>query len=391
MFTIDPDSGHRGVIHIASSYGLGELVVQGVVVPDTFTIWKEGLRRGKSPIVYRTLGTKEQMLVYDEQLANEVSTVRVPLEMRKRWSLEKDECVRLGEMAMQIEQYFEQPMDIEWAKDGLTGEIFIVQARPETIHSRVKSNKMLMYKIDAKLASKLKKEGRVVATGQAVGKRIGVGKVRVFRSYSEVLDKKRELSNLIDSGISIEEISDEIAVFQEGDVLVTEMTTPDWEPLMKKSSLIITRKGGRTSHAAIIAREFGIPAIVGCSDAMDIPNLEMVTGSCAWEGDVGYVYSGSVPFEIEEFSIDDDVDLETKIKLNVGFPTKSLADSMLPVDGVGLARIEFILSSGLGIHPLAFVHYEDLKDYSENGNFRQPQGLQGGSGKLGRRGGKDAR
>ncbi|MDP7388404.1 MAG: PEP/pyruvate-binding domain-containing protein [Candidatus Thalassarchaeaceae archaeon] len=366
MFTIDPDSGHRGVIHIASSYGLGELVVQGVVVPDTFTIWKEGLRRGKSPIVYRTLGTKEQMLVYDEQLANEVSTVRVPLEMRKRWSLEKDECVRLGEMAMQIEQYFEQPMDIEWAKDGLTGEIFIVQARPETIHSRVKSNKMLMYKIDAKLASKLKKEGRVVATGQAVGKRIGVGKVRVFRSYSEVLDKKRELSNLIDSGISIEEISDEIAVFQEGDVLVTEMTTPDWEPLMKKSSLIITRKGGRTSHAAIIAREFGIPAIVGCSDAMDIPNLEMVTGSCA-EGDVGYVYSGSVPFEIEEFSIDDDVDLETKIKLNVGFPTKSLADSMLPVDGVGLARIEFILSSGLGIHPLAFVHYEDLKDYSENG------------------------
>ena len=133
MFTIDPDSGHRGVIHIASSYGLGELVVQGVVVPDTFTIWKEGLRRGKSPIVYRTLGTKEQMLVYDEQLANEVSTVRVPLEMRKRWSLEKDECVRLGEMAMQIEQYFEQPMDIEWAKDGLTGEIFIVQARPETV------------------------------------------------------------------------------------------------------------------------------------------------------------------------------------------------------------------------------------------------------------------
>ena len=370
MFTIDPDSGHQGVVHIASSYGLGELVVQGVVTPDTFTIWKEGLSKGKSPIVHRTLGTKEQMLVYDDELANEVSSVRVPLEMRKKWSLDKDECVKLGEMALLIEKYFEHPMDIEWAKDGVNDEIYIVQARPETIHSKAENNKILMYKIDENLASSLKQEGRVLASGQAVGKRIGVGKVRVFRSYSEVLDKKRELGKLLESGLSMEEISDEMSVFQQGDVLVTEMTTPDWEPLMKKSSLIITRKGGRTSHAAIIAREFGIPAIVGCSEAMEIPVMTEVTGSCA-EGDIGYVYSGSVPYEIEEFYIDETEILKTKIKLNVGFPTKSLSDSMLPVDGVGLARIEFILSSELGIHPLAFVHHDDLKNYAETGEISE--------------------
>ena len=161
-------------------------------------------------------------------------------------------------------------MDIEWAKDGVTGDLFIVQARPETIHSKAQSNKMTIYKIDEKLADSLKKQGRVLATGQAVGKRIGTGKVRLYRTYSEVLEGKRELRKLLESGMSMEEISSELSVFEEGDVLVTEMTTPDWEPLMKQASLIITRKGGRTSHAAIIAREFGIPAIVGCSDAMDL-------------------------------------------------------------------------------------------------------------------------
>ena len=231
--------------------------------------------------------------------------------------MDSDECVKLGGMAVLIEKFFGRPMDIEWAKDGVDNEIYIVQARPETIHSKTDGNKILMYKIDERIASNLKRQGRVIASGQAVGKRIGVGKVRIFRSYSEVLDKRREFGKLLDSGLSTEEISDEMAVFQKGDVLVTEMTTPDWEPLMKKSSLIITRKGGRTSHAAIIAREFGIPAIVGCSDAMEIPELTEVTGCCA-EGDTGYVYSGAVPFEIEEFSIDEDEILKTKIKLNVG-------------------------------------------------------------------------
>ena len=361
MFTIDPDSGHDGVIHIGSSYGLGELVVQGVVSPDTYTVWKEGLRQEKFPIVHRTLGSKEQMMIYHEEAANEVQSIAVPYEDRRRWSLTRDECVELAQMALKIEDYFAKPMDIEWAKDGVTGDLFIVQARPETIHSKAESNKMTIYKIDEIFADSLKKEGRVLATGQAVGKRIGTGKVRLYRTYGEVLEGKRELRKLLESGMSKEEISSELSVFEEGDVLVTEMTTPDWEPLMKQASLIITRKGGRTSHAAIIAREFGIPAIVGCSDAMDLPNFSVVTGSCA-EGDTGYVYSGEVPFEIEEVSFDEDIELTTKIKLNVGFPTKSLIDSKLPVDGVGLARIEFILSSELGIHPLAFVHHEELKE-----------------------------
>jgi len=368
MFTIDPDSGHEGVIHIGSSYGLGELVVQGVVSPDTYTVWKEGLRQNKFPIVHRTLGSKEQMMIYHEEAANEVQSIAVPYEDRRRWSLTRDECIELAQMALKIEDYFAKPMDIEWAKDGVTDDLFIVQARPETIHSKAESNKMTIYKIDEIFADSLKKEGRVLATGQAVGKRIGTGKVRLYRTYSEVLEGKRELRKLLESGMSMEEISSELSVFEEGDVLVTEMTTPDWEPLMKQASLIITRKGGRTSHAAIIAREFGIPAIVGCSDAMDLPNFATVTGSCA-EGDTGYVYSGEVPFEIEEVSFDEDVELTTKIKLNVGFPTKSLIDSKLPVDGVGLARIEFILSSELGIHPLAFVHHDDLKHYVETGEL----------------------
>ena len=372
MFTIDPDSGHDGVIHIGSSYGLGELVVQGVVSPDTYTVWKEGLRQDKFPIVHRTLGSKEQMMIYHEEAANEVQSIAVPYEERRRWSLTRDECIRLAQMALKIEDYFAKPMDIEWAKDGVTGDLFIVQARPETIHSKAQSNKMTIYKIDEKLADSLKKQGRVLATGQAVGKRIGTGKVRLYRTYSEVLEGKRELRKLLESGMSMEEISSELSVFEEGDVLVTEMTTPDWEPLMKQASLIITRKGGRTSHAAIIAREFGIPAIVGCSDAMDLPNFATVTGSCA-EGDTGYVYSDKVPFEIEEVSFDEDIELTTKIKLNVGFPTKSLIDSKLPVDGVGLARIEFILSSELGIHPLAFVHHDELKQFVESGEL--PSGL----------------
>ena len=370
MFTIDPDSGHEGVIHIGSSYGLGELVVQGVVSPDTFTVWKEGLRRDKFPIVHRTLGSKDPMMIYHEEAANEVQSVTVPFEDRRRWSLSRNECIELAHMALKIEDYFGKPMDIEWAKDGISDELFIVQARPETIHSKLEKSKMTVYKIDAILAERLKKEDRVIATGQAVGKRIGCGKVRLYKTYGEVLDGKRELRNLIDSGMSEDEVSTELKVFEKGDVLVTEMTTPDWEPLMKQASLIITRKGGRTSHAAIIAREFGIPAIVGCSEAMDIPKYTTVTGSCA-EGDTGYVYTGEVPFDIEEVSFDESLELETKIKLNVGFPTKSLTDSRLPVDGVGLARIEFILSSELGIHPLAFVHHEDLKQFINTGTLTE--------------------
>ena len=366
MFTIDPDSGHRGVIHIASAYGLGELVVQGSVTPDTYTVWKEGLRRGNFAIVHRVLGSKDSRMVYAHGTVNEVTTTSVPLEERRAWSLSHQECRQLAEMALAIEEHYGQPMDIEWAKDGITDQLFIVQARPETVHAQASSAKLIRYSMDDSLIKKLKKSGLVLTTGQAVGKRIGCGKVRSYRSYEEVLEGKRAIRKRLTEGVRIEEIPHENRVFEEGDVLVTEMTTPDWEPLMKQASLIVTRKGGRTSHAAIIAREFGIPAIVGCAGAMELENLATVTGSCA-EGDTGFIYSGNHPFEIDEIEVDSNVKLNTKIKLNVGFPTKSLADSLLPVDGVGLARIEFVLSAEVGIHPLTFIHYQELLEYLETG------------------------
>ncbi|HIG03383.1 MAG TPA: phosphoenolpyruvate synthase [Candidatus Poseidoniales archaeon] len=368
MFTIDPDSGHNGVIHIASAYGLGELVVQGSITPDTYTVWKEGLRRGNFAVVHRVLGSKDRRMIYAEGTDNEVTTVPVSLTERKSWSLTHQECRQLSEMALAIEEHYGQPMDIEWAKDGITGQLFIVQARPETVHSRSNKATLIRYQMDVNLTKSLKQKGLILATGQAVGKRIGSGKVRSYNSYEEVLEGKRRIRKQIADGLRFEEIPSEKRVFEQGDVLVTGMTTPDWEPLMKQASLIITRKGGRTSHAAIIAREFGIPAIVGCAGAMQLENLTEVTGSCA-EGDTGVIYSGIHPFEIEEIEIDTDMELQTKIKLNVGFPTKSLVDSQLPVDGVGLARIEFVLSSEVGIHPLAFIHHEALKQYLESGEI----------------------
>ncbi len=368
MFTIDPDSGHDGVIHIAASYGLGELVVQGSVSPDTFTVWKEGLRKEKFAVVHRHLGGKDMRMVYAEGGVNEVTTVHVPIEERRAWALTSLECRRLAEMGLAIESHYGMAMDIEWAKDGLNGELYIVQARPETVHSKREKAKLIRYRMDDALASSLKKKGAVLATGQAVGKRIGRGRVRLFHSYEQVVSGKRANRKKVSDGIREDEIPYEERVFVEGDVLVTEMTTPDWEPLMKQASMIVTRKGGRTSHAAIIAREFGIPAIVGCADAMSLGNLAEVTGSCA-EGDTGYIYAGTHPFEIEEVEIDSDIPLKTKIKLNVGFPTKSLTDSQLPVDGVGLARIEFVLSAEVGIHPLTFVHFEELERFLSSGEI----------------------
>jgi pyruvate,water dikinase len=221
--------------------------------------------------------------------------------------------------------------------------------------------------MNPKLVKRLRSNGSVLATGQAVGKRIGGGKVRQYQNYEAVISSKRNLRDRLTTGIELESLEWADRVFEEGDVLVTDMTTPDWEPMMKQASLIITRKGGRTSHAAIIAREFGIPAIVGATDVLRILEDGMVvTGSCA-EGDDGLIFKGEQPFEIEEIIIDTDQNLKTKIKLNVGFPTKALADSMLPVDGVGLARIEFILSAEVGIHPMALVHYDALIEYAETG------------------------
>ena len=370
MFTIGPDSGNPNVIHISSAYGLGELVVQGNVSPDTFVIWKEGLRRGRSALVHRVLGAKDRKLVYSIQGGTTTESVDVEASHRRRWSLHPGEALELGEMALRIEDYYGMPMDIEWAKDGYSGDLFIVQARPETVHSARPSEYALeTYSMALELISSLKESGKVLATGQAVGTKIASGKVRVYANYEEVIVRKRNLRTLLSSGEDLEDIRPEDHVFDPGNVLVTEMTTPDWEPLMKDASLIITERGGRTSHAAIVAREFGIPAIVGCDDATKILTpLQEVTGSCA-EGDTGYVYEGRQHYEVERVAVDKLDDITTLIKLNVGFPDKALRDAMLPSDGVGLARIEFILTAQVGIHPLALLYYDELTEFVRTGEI----------------------
>jgi pyruvate, water dikinase len=370
MFTLDPDSGNRNVIHITSSYGLGELVVQGSVSPDTFLLWKEGLRRGRRALVHRWLGAKDQKLVYSIQGGTATESADVDASRRRQWSLAPEEVLELGRMALTIEDHYGQPLDIEWAKDGYSGDLFIVQARPETVHSNGKHGNILeTWSMDQALTDRLKAEGKVLLTGNAVGTRVGSGTVRVYEDYEEVIVRKRELRNRLMEGVKLEDIPAEERVFDPGDVLVTELTTPDWEPMMKEASLIVTEKGGRTSHAAIVAREFGIPAIVGCEDASRILEPMMkVTGSCA-EGETGYVYAGIHPYEVERIEIDDGQKLETQIKLNVGFPTKALQDAMLPSDGVGLARLEFILTAQVGIHPLALLYYDDLRRFAETGEL----------------------
>ena len=371
LFTIDPDSGHHGIIHITGSYGLGELVVQGSVQPDGYLVWKEGLRRENFAIVHRTMGSKERRMIYADEGTSPVRIEDVSTLERKSWVLTKEEVRELAIMALHIEDHYGRAMDVEWAKDGLSNEMFIVQARPETVHANVSTSVLERYEMEPKLVAALQKSGDVIATGQAVGKRIGAGKVRIYHSYEEVIRQRRSLQARIAEGVREEDISSINRIFEQGDVLVTEMTTPDWEPMMKQASLIITRKGGRTSHAAIIAREFGIPAILGCTSCMDVlEQLDEITGSCA-EGDEGVIYRGIQEFRIERIEIDSTVHLDTKIKLNVGFPTKALADSMLPVDGVGLARIEFILSAEIGIHPLAITLHEELKRYAESGDISE--------------------
>ena len=368
MFTIDPDVGNPNVVCVTSTYGLGELVVQGSVSPDSFLVWKEGLKRGKSAIVHRVLGAKDRKMVYSSQGGTATESIDTEASRRRQWSLTRDEVLQLARMASLIEDHYGRPMDIEWAKDGYSGDLFIVQARPETVHSNEEARSVLRtYAMDPLLADQLKRDGKVLATGQAVGTRIGTGKVRVYDSYEEVILRKRALRTQLLKGKKIEDIPAEERVFDPGDVLVTEMTTPDWEPMMREASFIVTEKGGRTSHAAIVAREFGIPAIVGCDDATKLlAPLTEVTGSCA-EGDTAYVYEGVHPFQVEEVEVTGIDELDTKIKLNVGFPDKALQDAMLPSDGVGLARIEFILTAQVGIHPLALLYFDQLRDYANGG------------------------
>lgn len=368
MFTLDPDSGNRNVVVVTSSYGLGEFVVQGTVSPDTFVVWKEGLARGTQALVHRRMGAKDLKLVYSTQGGTATESVDVEAALRRRWSLTEAEVMRLAEMAVKVEEHYGRPMDIEWAKDGQTDELYVVQARPETVHGVQRGAPSLeTYRFAPGAREEAESGGRRILTGTAVGTRIGSGRVRRYRSYDEVIAKKRHLRAQQKEGVDLSTLPPEEHVFDRGDVLVTELTTPDWEPLMKEASLIVTERGGRTSHAAIVAREFGIPAIVGAENAMEkLTPLQVVTGSCA-EGETGVVYEGEVAFEVDRVLLEEIPPTKTSIKLNVGFPDKALLDAMLPVDGVGLARVEFILTAQVGIHPLALAHYDALRAFADRG------------------------
>ncbi|AFY77340.1 phosphoenolpyruvate synthase [Pleurocapsa sp. PCC 7327] len=338
MFSIDTETGFKNAALITAAYGLGENVVQGAVNPDEYFVFKPTLKQGFRPILEKRLGSKEIKMVYDVGGGKLTKNVPVPEPERKKYAITDDEIITLGKWACIIEDYYSEvrgsytPMDIEWAKDGLTGELFIVQARPETVQSQ-KSGSVLR-------SFKLKGTGEVVAKGRAVGEMIGQGKARV------ILDVHK------------------IDEFQPGEVLITNKTDPDWEPIMKKSSAIVTNQGGRTCHAAIIAREMGIPAIVGCGDATAVVKTgEEVTVSCA-EGEEGRVYRGLVPFEVQETQLDNLPRTRTKILMNVGNPEEAFGLASIPCDGVGLARLEFIIANHIKAHPLALMHFDELEDES---------------------------
>ncbi|MTC36854.1 phosphoenolpyruvate synthase [Providencia alcalifaciens] len=327
MFTIDTESGFDQVVFITSAYGLGEMVVQGAVNPDEFYVHKPTLKNNKPAIVRRTLGSKKLQMVYadSKEHGKQVKIEDVPEALRNRFSLTDLEVEELARQALQIEKHYGRPMDIEWAKDGHNGRLYIVQARPET----VRSNQQVMERYQRK------DQGQVLVEGRAIGHRIGAGTVKVIHNLSE-MDR-----------------------IQPGDVLVTDMTDPDWEPIMKKAAAIVTNRGGRTCHAAIIARELGIPAVVGCGDATDtLKENQEVTVSCA-EGDTGFVYDGKLQFEVQSSQVKDMPSLNVKIMMNVGNPDRAFDFACLPNEGVGLARLEFIINRMIGVHPRALLEFDE--------------------------------
>lgn len=331
MFTIDTESGFDQVVFITSSYGLGEMVVQGAVNPDEFYLSKPLLQQGRPAIIRRNLGSKHKKMIYGEEASagKSVKVVDVEKQDRMQFSLTTDELTNLAKQAMTIEKHYGQAMDIEWAKDGDTGEIFIVQARPETVKSRQDSNIMERYVINTK-------DAKVLCEGRSIGQRIGAGKVRIVDDLSE-MDK-----------------------VQAGDILVSDMTDPDWEPVMKLASAIITNRGGRTCHAAIIARELGVPAIVGCGNATEIlSDGQDVTVSCA-EGDTGFIYEGQLEFDVQTNSIETMPELAFKVMMNVGNPDRAFSFAQMPNEGVGLARLEFIINRMIGVHPKALLNMNTL-------------------------------
>ena len=330
MFSLDTESGFRDVVFITGAYGLGETVVQGAVNPDEFYVHKQTLAAGRPAILRRNLGSKALKMIYgaDASAGKSVQTVDVAAADRMRFALTDEEVTNLAKQAVIIEQHYGCPMDIEWAKDGDDGKLYIVQARPETVKSRSNLNVMERYL--------LKEQGNVLVEGRAIGQRIGAGAVRVINDVSE-MDK-----------------------VQPGDVLVSDMTDPDWEPVMKRASAIVTNRGGRTCHAAIIARELGIPAVVGCGNATALlKDGQGVTVSCA-EGDTGFVFDGELNFDIRTNSVDAMPELPFKIMMNVGNPDRAFDFAQLPNAGVGLARLEFIINRMIGVHPKALLNFNSL-------------------------------
>ncbi len=330
MFTLDTESGFRDVVFITASYGLGEMVVQGAVNPDEFYLSKPLLNAGRHSVLRRNLGSKHQKMMYGEEGSAGKSVVVVDVEKqdRQQFALNDHELQELAKQALIIEQHYGAPMDIEWAKDGDDGQIYIVQARPETVKSRQNVGTMERYL--------LKQRGTVLCEGRSIGQRIGSGKVRIVNSIKE-MDK-----------------------VQEGDVLVSDMTDPDWEPVMKRAAAIITNRGGRTCHAAIIARELGVPAIVGCGNATEVlTDGQEVTVSCA-EGDTGFIYEGALDFEVQRNSIESMPKLSFKIMMNVGNPDRAFDFAQIPNEGIGLARLEFIINRMIGVHPKALLNIDSL-------------------------------
>jgi len=328
-FTLDTESGFEDVVFITGSYGLGEMVVQGAVNPDEFYVHKATLEAGRPAVLRRTLGQKVIKMIYSGDRDEPVKTVDVDAQQRLEFCLNDEEILALARMATTIENHYQRPMDIEWASDGIDGKIYIVQARPETVQSQQK-NVMEKYR--------LKQKGKLLAEGRSIGSRIGCGTARIFKNLEQM---------------------DE---FQAGDVLLTNMTDPDWEPIMKIAAAIITNRGGRTCHAAIIARELGVPAVVGCGDAIErVADGAEVTVSCA-EGDSGYIYAGLLEYEHSVQSLEKMPEIPVKIMMNVGNPERAFNFAQLPHEGVGLARLEFIINNMIGIHPKALMAAGRMSD-----------------------------
>lgn len=336
IFTLDPESGARNVILVSSSYGLGENIVGGKVDPDEFIVQKELLGKFPSPIIKRKLGAKQMRLIYTGHGTRTTKNVEVSSFEQNKFSINTEEVIKLSKCAKLIEDHYSKvhhmnmPMDIEWAKDGHSNELFILQARPETVHSQYTTSQNEIYSLTEK--------GKVILKGRAVGSKIGNGNVRIIHNV------------------------DELSTFRPGEVLVTDMTDPDWEPIMKKASAIITNRGGRTCHAAIISREHGVPCLVGTGSATEcLKNNQDITVSCA-QGDEGYVYEGILKYAVEKIEIEFLKKTHTKLMVNLGNPNEALKLSRLPVSGVGLSRIEFIINDSIKIHPMALVNFKNLND-----------------------------